>query len=161
MKLGAAFLAACIFSVAFLVGCGPPPPGPAETPTAIGISPPAVPQASDALVGKISSILNPNSVPTPTVGPLLPGLKIAEDNGCLGCHTIDGTALVGPSWKGLFGKTEELESGGPVTVDAAYLAESITDPGAKIVKGFLNVMITVPLTEEEISAVISYIETLE
>ena len=161
MKLGVAFLAACIFSVAFMAACGPPPPGPAATPTAISISPPAVPQASDALVGKISSILNPNSVPTPTVGPLPPGRKVAEDNGCLGCHTIDGTALVGPSWKGIFGKNEELESGGPVTVDAAYLEESITDPGAKIVKGFQNVMVTVSLTQEEIAAVISYIETLE
>ena len=161
MKLGAAFLAASILSVAFLAGCGPPPPGPSATPTAIGLSPPTVPQASDALVGKISSLLNPNAAPTPTVGPLTPGRKVAEDNGCLGCHTIDGTVLVGPSWKGIFGKSEELESGGPVTVNEAYLRESIEDPGAKIVKGFQNVMITVALTQEDIAAVISYIESLE
>ena len=30
---------------------------------------------------------------------------------CLACHSVDGSTMVGPTWQGLFGKTEELEGG--------------------------------------------------
>ena len=162
MKLGAAILAACILSVAFLAGCGPPPPGPAATPTAIGPSPLTVPRAPVALVEKIALILDSTAKAEPPPECTTPGCEVAERNGCLGCHTIDGAALVGPSWMGIFGKEEDLEGGGTVKVDAAYIEESIRIPDAKIVKGFpKGVMLTVPLTQEEIAAVISYIESLK
>ncbi|MGH8553245.1 MAG: cytochrome c oxidase subunit II, partial [Methylococcales bacterium] len=31
------------------------------------------------------------------------GLAVAQEKGCLGCHSVDGSAATGPTWKGLFG----------------------------------------------------------
>jgi cytochrome c oxidase subunit II len=60
----------------------------------------------------------------------------ASEFGCAGCHTIDGTPGVGPTWAGLFGSEEELADGSTVIADEEYLAESILDPNAHIVAGF-------------------------
>ena len=52
------------------------------------------------------------------------------------CHTPDGRAGVGPTWQRIYGSEETLADGTTVTVDDAYIRESILDPNAKIVKGF-------------------------
>ena len=85
------------------------------------------------------------------------GGALAQTRGCTACHTIDGGPGVGPTWKGLFGKTEALADGSSVKVDAAYLRESIREPQARAVKGFPNVMPKVALSEDEISALVAYI----
>jgi len=59
--------------------------------------------------------------------------------GCNACHSLDGTKVVGPSWKGIWGKTEKT-SAGDVVVDEAYIRESILDPKAKVLDGFQPVM---------------------
>lgn len=60
---------------------------------------------------------------------------------CLGCHTIDGAPGVGPTWLGLYGRQETMEDGTTVTVDDAYIRQSILEPNAQIVAGFpANVM---------------------
>lgn len=84
------------------------------------------------------------------------GQKLAQSRGCLGCHSIDGSAGVGPTWKGLFGKTETMADGSTVVVDAAYLKESITNPNAKIVQGFAPIMPPGSFTDEELEALIAY-----
>lgn len=55
---------------------------------------------------------------------------------CASCHTVDGTASTGPTWKDLYGKMETLTDGSQVLVDDAYIIQSIFEPGAKVVKGF-------------------------
>lgn len=88
------------------------------------------------------------------------GERLAQTRGCLACHSTDGSPSVGPTWKGLFGKTESLADGTTVTVDEAYLKESILDPGARIVEGFPNVMPPFSLSEEELAALIAYLKSL-
>lgn len=89
------------------------------------------------------------------------GKQLAQSNGCLSCHSITGARLVGPSWKGLYGSTRELEGGATVIADEAYLKESIVNPAAKIVKGFSPVMPPFTfLSDEEIQAIIEYIKSL-
>jgi mono/diheme cytochrome c family protein len=56
--------------------------------------------------------------------------------GCQGCHSIDGSKSSGPTFKGLYGKKEQLTNGQTVTADDAYLLESILDPDKQIVKGY-------------------------
>lgn len=56
--------------------------------------------------------------------------------GCAGCHSIDGSALVGPTWQGIYGRDEELESGETVIADDEYIHSSILDPNADIVAGY-------------------------
>ena len=90
------------------------------------------------------------------------GKVLATSNGCVGCHSADGTKLRGPTWFDLFGSEVPLADGTTTTADEAYLAESIKDPNAKVVEGFpANVMPAFSLTDEEISNIIAYIKTLK
>jgi cytochrome c oxidase subunit 2 len=96
--------------------------------------------------------------------PVVRGEQIAQQFGCLACHSTDGTVIVGPSWQGIFGSMEELSDGSSVPVDPVYIHESIRDPGAKITAGFQNLMppnIGAEMTDEQIDDVIAFIESLE
>jgi cytochrome c oxidase subunit 2 len=90
------------------------------------------------------------------------GQQLAQQNGCTGCHTIDGAAAAGPTWQGLYGSEVTLADGSTVTADDAYITESIRDPGAKIHEGFANIMPTTfaGMSDEDIAAIIAYIQTL-
>lgn len=84
--------------------------------------------------------------------------------GCKTCHSIDGSKLIGPSFKGLFGKKEKVMTGGKereVTVDEAYIIKSEHEPNADVVVGFQPVMPPSPLNDEEIKAVIEFMKTLK
>lgn len=98
-----------------------------------------------------------------TMPPAEAGRKLYQVRGCAQCHSVDGTVNVGPSFKGLFGHVQVLASGERVTVDENYIRESILEPSAKVVAGFEPVMPTFQgrLKDEEISAIISYIKSLE
>jgi cytochrome c oxidase subunit 2 len=91
------------------------------------------------------------------------GKELTETLGCLGCHSVDGSVRVGPSFQGLFGRQVELEGGGKATADEAYLRESINQPKAKVVKGFPNVMpeFKGKISEEDLSAIVAYLKTLK
>ncbi len=91
------------------------------------------------------------------------GKALTETLGCLGCHSVDGSGRVGPSFQGLFGWQVELADGGKVTADEAYIRESIARPKAKVVKGFPDVMpdFEGKIPEEDLSAIIVYIKTLK
>lgn len=94
------------------------------------------------------------------------GLRIMREKACLTCHSVDGTPMVGPTLKGLFGRTQEVQVAGnglkTITVDAAYLARSIEQPQAEIVKGYPPAMPEVEhLTPEETRAMVDYIKTLK
>ena len=92
------------------------------------------------------------------------GARLAELNGCIGCHTADGSDSVGPTWLGVFGSQEMLEDGSSVLVDEAYLLKSILDPNAQLVEGFLpNLMPKVyrdSFSDAEIRDLIAYIRSL-
>lgn len=91
------------------------------------------------------------------------GQQLVKTNGCLGCHSIDGSPMVGPTWKGLFGSPVELSDGTTVTADEAFLKESILQPASKIVAGFESAspMPAFLFTDEELSYIIAYLQTLK
>lgn len=89
------------------------------------------------------------------------GKTLFASKTCFTCHSTDGSRLVGPTFKGLAGKEEKLTDGTTVTVDVAYLTESIKDPMAKIVEGYAPAMPPLPLTDDEIAALIAYISSLQ
>jgi cytochrome c oxidase subunit 2 len=71
--------------------------------------------------------------------PILPGLAIIKKNGCTACHSFDGSKIVGPSFKGIYGtKTMVVVNGKEqeITVSDEYILESVYEPNAKVVKGF-------------------------
>jgi len=91
------------------------------------------------------------------------GQILTVKNGCRGCHTIDGSTLIGPSWLGLYGSKVELSDGTTVTADEAYLKESIQNPDAAIVAGFPSPspMLHYTFTDDEIANIIAYLQTLK
>ncbi len=90
------------------------------------------------------------------------GEKIYKEKACNACHSVDGSVLVGPSFKGVIGRTQEMEDGSTVTVDENYIRESILEPQARVVKGFQPVMPSFKgiLSDEDITALIAYFKTL-
>ncbi len=68
------------------------------------------------------------------------GMADLQAEGCLSCHSTDGTDSVGPTFQGLFGSAREVEDASgaerTVTADEAYLRASITHPHELITKGF-------------------------
>lgn len=92
------------------------------------------------------------------------GEKLVTTKGCVGCHSVDGSAKVGPSLKGLFNRKTAWEDGSSGVNDENYIRESILTPNAKVVKGFpKGVMPTFQgqITEDEIKAIIEYVKTLK
>jgi mono/diheme cytochrome c family protein len=88
------------------------------------------------------------------------GQQLYAAKACVGCHSLDGSRLVGPSFKGLWGRKEKT-SAGEVDVDVAYLTESIKAPNAKVVEGYPPVMPMIPLSDLEIESLILYIKTVQ
>ncbi len=70
-------------------------------------------------------------------------------------------ADLAPSFKGLYGRTEKMADGSVITVDDAYLRESIVDPDAKIVDGYDDLMPEPILTEKEVDEMIAYLKTIK
>jgi cytochrome c oxidase subunit 2 len=81
---------------------------------------------------------------------------------CQVCHNIDGTRKVGPPLNGVIGHEVEFEEGPPLTADASYIRESITQPMAKIVKGFPPGMPSfASLDKKTVDGLVAFIESLE
>jgi cytochrome c oxidase subunit 2 len=96
------------------------------------------------------------------MAPIAIGEKVYTQN-CAVCHNVTNERKIGPGWKGIFGKTEELEGGASVKVDENYIRESIVNPHAKVVKGFPDAMTSFAgqLSEDEMNGVIDFIKSLK
>ena len=67
--------------------------------------------------------------------------------------------MLGPPLNGRFGKEAQTMTG-PVSFDAAYVADSLTNPMGQIAMGFAPAMPPAQLNEEEIAAIVAYLESL-
>ena len=103
----------------------------------------------------LESAETPDDIPLPELGE-----KLYTQQGCQGCHSLDGSDMVGPTWKGLYGKTDhQMADGSTVTADANYLRESILQSGAKVVEGYQNVMPSyASLSEREVTGLVEFIK---
>jgi cytochrome c oxidase subunit 2 len=91
------------------------------------------------------------------------GKKLAQEKGCLGCHSLEGAPGVGPSFKGIMGRSETVVTKGServITVDEAYLRRSIQEPQADVVKGFQPIM---PAFGDlsKVAALVEYLEGIK
>lgn len=91
------------------------------------------------------------------------GEKLYKGKGCNACHSVDGSVVIGPSFKGLYEREGELEDGASYTADENYIMQSILEPQEQIVKGFQPVMPSFKgiLSDAEITAIIAYMKTLK
>ena len=96
--------------------------------------------------------------------PAARGAELAQQLGCLGCHSVDGSRRVGPSLKGVFGAKREVSRNGQKTsliADAAYLARAIREPAAEIADGYPPAMPPYgQLSDTELQALIAWLESL-
>jgi cytochrome c oxidase subunit II len=92
------------------------------------------------------------------------GKEIYKTRACIGCHSLDGSKMTGPTWKGLYGRNETFADGSSGIADDNYLKESILNSNAKIVQGYpANNMPSFQgqLTDEDVTAVIEFIKTVK
>ena len=95
------------------------------------------------------------------------GYQVLDKNGCVACHSIDGSKSVGPTFKGLFGSNVEIATNGTdhkITADNSYIKSSILEPNKDIVKGFTpNIMQSYKgiITDKDIQLVVEYLKTLK
>jgi cytochrome c oxidase subunit 2 len=94
------------------------------------------------------------------------GFALLNDNGCTACHTLDGTPMVGPSFKGIFGKKQIVITNGKerrIIFEDAYFKQSVLKPDADIVKGYDPIMPEPDkmITEDEFKEMIAYIKSLK
>jgi cytochrome c oxidase subunit 2 len=83
--------------------------------------------------------------------------------GCTACHSTDGSKLVGPTFKGVWGRAEQTDAG-PVTVDENYVRESIMNPTAKTVAGFPKGAMPVfagQISDQEMLGIIEFLKTVK
>ena len=88
------------------------------------------------------------------------GAKLYASKACITCHSLDGSKLTGPTFKGVFGHSVKLADGSTVTVDEEYIRRSILDPRAQVVAGFEPVMpvFAGTVSPEDVDALIAFLK---
>jgi cytochrome c oxidase subunit 2 len=89
------------------------------------------------------------------------GGRLFKQFNCNTCHE-QGPRARGPALENILGRVVQLEGEGRVTVDDAYLRESILQPSAKVVAGYESVMPSYQgqISEEGILQLIAYVKSL-
>lgn len=96
-----------------------------------------------------------------------PGLVLLKQNACISCHSLDGTEIVGPTFKGVFGRKEIIVTDGKereIIVDEEYIRKSMFEPNADLVKGYnpgLMISYKETFNEDEMDQIIEYLKTLK
>ncbi len=90
------------------------------------------------------------------------GRKLYHEKGCIACHSLDGSQVVGPTFKGIYGRLSYFTDGTSIKADEAYIQESILFPQKKIVKGFESVLMpSFPVTPEEVQGLVEFIKSVK
>jgi cytochrome c oxidase subunit 2 len=92
------------------------------------------------------------------------GSKLYQEKGCVACHSTDGSPRVGPTFKGLFGKTEKVTTAGKeeaVVADETFIRRFILEPNVVHIEGYPPIMPKVSMTDEELTALVDYIKSLK
>ncbi|PKP53026.1 MAG: cytochrome c oxidase subunit II [Bacteroidetes bacterium HGW-Bacteroidetes-1] len=103
----------------------------------------------------------------PNISDEHPGLSLLKQNACLTCHSQDGSKIIGPSFKGIFGRTEIVETDGlerEILIDEEYIARSIKQPNADIVQGYMKglmVSYETVLSDDQIAEITDYLKKLK
>lgn len=117
--------------------------------------------------GTVSATAATAGTPAPTVdyrsADTLAGAMLVQHYTCRSCHSIDGSAGLGPTFKGLYGSNVTLADGSTVVADHAYLITSIVSPNAQVVRGFpagLMPNFSTYMSSLDLLQIVTYIESL-
>jgi cytochrome c oxidase subunit II len=105
-------------------------------------------------------------LPKPGKGNAAAGKRLYTSLGCNGCHTLDGKASAGPTFKGVAGSDRKLDNGETVKANDEYLLESITDPDKQIVAGYQQGIMSAVVKPGQVSqtdaqSLVAFIKTLK
>jgi cytochrome c oxidase subunit II len=92
------------------------------------------------------------------------GPRLYQEKGCVGCHSLDGSTRVGPTFKGLFGKSEKVMATGKeqtVVADETFIRKFILEPNVVHIEGYPPIMPKMDLTPEELTSLVDYIKSLK
>ncbi len=93
------------------------------------------------------------------------GLVLMDKNRCLGCHSQDGSELIGPSFVNFYGHERTVLVDGKeeiIKVDSSYIRNSILSPNAQIVKGYKSGLMKPyqgVISDKDINEIIKYFKT--
>jgi cytochrome c oxidase subunit 2 len=89
------------------------------------------------------------------------GERLFTERGCAGCHA-PGSTVHAPDLAGIWGRPVPLEGGRIATADAAYIRDSILQPGRDVVAGYRPIMPSYAglLSDGEIQALTAYLRGL-
>ncbi|MBK6965878.1 MAG: cytochrome c oxidase subunit II [Bacteroidales bacterium] len=125
----------------------------------------AMPQAEfDAWYAKMADTTRKSA---PVADPVAEGKRLMEKNGCVVCHSSDGTKIVGPTYKGVYGHKLTVITDGKereILADDEYIKRSIYEPDADIVKGYTKGMMVsykTQLSDEDVANITEYLKTLK
>lgn len=99
--------------------------------------------------------------------PLLSDAKAKEllgKHNCYTCHSLDGSQMIGPTLKGVFGKKTKVIQGDKeveITVDELYLLKSLLHPMEEITSGYAPMMPPANLTDEEARNIVEFMKKLK
>lgn len=102
--------------------------------------------------------------------PVVPGAKgkqLVQVNGCIACHSLDGSKLIGPTFRGVYGHNVVVVTDGKereITGDDEYIKRSIYEPNADVVKGYIQgqmISYKEQLSDDEVAEIIEYLKTLK
>lgn len=94
------------------------------------------------------------------------GYLLLRNTGCIACHSLDGSKLVGPSFQNIYGKERLITTGNTqisVIADEKYILTSIYNPDSQVVSGFSKGFMKSYknlLSESEIVTITEYLKTL-
>jgi len=92
-----------------------------------------------------------------------PAEALLRAKNCLACHTSDGRPSVGPSFKGLYGSSQDVLIDGrrrQASADEEYLRKVIRRPDSALVMGYPPIMPPATLSEAELREIVDYIKAL-
>lgn len=94
------------------------------------------------------------------------GFELLKEKGCTGCHTTDGSNLVGPTFKGIFMRRTRVNREGrevEIVADEEYIKNSIVEPSRDVVKDYPQLMPSYrdSIKEDELKYIIEYLKTLK
>ena len=105
----------------------------------------------------------PGSTPVASPDPIAQGAQLANELGCLACHSKGSERVVGPGWAQLYGSQRELADGSAVKADESYLVDAIVRPDAHVVRGYPPGVMpgyeSITTTEQR-DAIVAYIRSL-
>jgi cytochrome c oxidase subunit 2 len=92
------------------------------------------------------------------------GRELYQKKACVTCHTLDGSALTGPSFKGIFEREHKFTDGSAWTDNDGtleqYIRESILEPNKRIVAGYQGVMPKITISDREIDCIIAFLKDI-